>query len=555
MRLPAEQNSERIWNWLMLAAVLINIPCLFNDIMEPDGALYASIAKQITTSNNWSHLYLDGQDWLDKPHLPFWAAAISFKIFGINAFAYKLPSFMCFLAGLYYTRQLAFLLFNNKILAAVSTILYGTALLTVLANYDVRAEGYLTAFVCAATFYLLKVMHHKSWRNILLAALFCAFAVMTKGIFIFIIIFAGFVLHWLLTKRWKQFINPAWYWVALFTFIFIIPELYCLWLQFDSQPQKIVFGHNNVSGIRFFFWDSQFGRFFNTGPIKGSGDISFFLHTTLWAYMPWSPLLVAAVIFLIRKRDEIKTLCKEFSVVAGSALFGFLLFSFSKFQLPHYIVTLFPYFSIMTAVYITSIQPANYKGWNIGMPALFVITLFLVITITVISKMPSTAGSIVLLTLSAAAFIFSRKFTGLQGIIVKGIITAALVSIFLNVLFYPKLLQYQSGMIAANWLQRQQNTKPVMQYHCNSYAFSFYNKTSVLHGSVIPDIFKQSDTALLYTSLQETDSLRKDGIATKVLFTTPEFHITILTPEFIQYKTRPGVTGRYVIAECINQKK
>jgi hypothetical protein len=209
----------------------------------------------------------------------------------------------------------------------------------------------------------------------------------------------------------------------------------------------------------------------------------------------------------------------------------------------------------MAAIYITSIQPKSYKGWNISMLSLFVVTMLLIITLTVISKMPSAAGSIVLLAVTAAVFISCRNFTGLQGIIIKGLITAALLSVFLNALFYPKLLQYQSGMTTANWLQQQQNNKPVMQYLNNSYAFSFYNKTPVLHGGTAADIFKQSDTALIYTSLQETDSLRKDGIETKVLFAVPEFHITILTPEFIYYNTRPGVTGRYVIAECSNTKK
>jgi hypothetical protein len=48
--------------------IILNATGLFNEILEPGLALYASIAKQIALSNNWINLYGDGSDWLDKPH-------------------------------------------------------------------------------------------------------------------------------------------------------------------------------------------------------------------------------------------------------------------------------------------------------------------------------------------------------------------------------------------------------------------------------------------------------------------------------------------------------
>ena len=71
--------------------------------------------------------------------------------------------------------------------------------------------------------------------------------------------------------------------------LFINPELICLYIQFDLHPEKILFGHTHVSGIRFFFWDSQFGRFLNTGPIKGAGR-RVFLYS--YADMEFSSLVV-----------------------------------------------------------------------------------------------------------------------------------------------------------------------------------------------------------------------------------------------------------------------
>src|SRR5262249_10228564 len=124
---------------------------------------------------------------------------------------------------------------------------------------------------------------------------------------------------------------------------------------FDLHPEKVVFGRTHVSGIRFFFWDSQFGRFFNTGPIKGSGDPFFYFHTLLWAFLPWSLLLYAATIQKCRRAASPATIPGDW-ICLGGALASFIVFSLSRFQLPHYLNILFPFFAILTAEYLYGIR-------------------------------------------------------------------------------------------------------------------------------------------------------------------------------------------------------
>src|SRR5882757_740053 len=87
------------FRWLLLLGILTNITGLFVTILEPDGALYATIAKTIAQTGDFINLKVGGKDWLDKPHFPFWMAALSFKIFGINGFAYKLPALLFWAIG------------------------------------------------------------------------------------------------------------------------------------------------------------------------------------------------------------------------------------------------------------------------------------------------------------------------------------------------------------------------------------------------------------------------------------------------------------------------
>ncbi|MFN7093917.1 MAG: hypothetical protein ACK4M7_00990, partial [Burkholderiales bacterium] len=112
--------------------------------------------------------------------------------------------------------------------------------------------------------------------------------------------------------------------------------------------------------IRWFFWDSQFGRFFNTGPIMSTNPppfhYLFFVHTFLWAYLPWWPLFFAAVWRIGRnfKRD-IKHQDANVYLMA-SFFITFILFSATKFQVDHYTNIIFPFASIICAKWLIEIS-------------------------------------------------------------------------------------------------------------------------------------------------------------------------------------------------------
>ncbi len=342
------------WLYIFIAmAVLVNFSGLFITIIGPDGTLYASIAKTMVLKHDYVNLYAQGANWLDKPHFPFWVTALSFNLFGFTTWAYKLPGVLFMMMGVWYTYLFAKSLYNKEVALWASLILL-TAQHIVISNYDVRAEPYLTGLVIAAVYHLYKAYNPNNFWHLLAGCIFAACAVMTKGMFALIPIGGAIAGHLIITKQWKQLFNWRWLIAAVLIMIFTLPELYCLYEQFDLHPEKVVFGQHTVSGIRFFYWDSQFGRFFNTGPIKGHGDPTFFVHTTLWAFLPWSLLLFAAVFQFIRKGTK-NVQSQEWYCLCGSLL-TFLVFSASQFQLPHYLNIVFPFFAILTAQYLYNLS-------------------------------------------------------------------------------------------------------------------------------------------------------------------------------------------------------
>ncbi len=543
------QLSKTSFLFLLGIVIFLNVTGLFNEIMEPDGTLYAGLAKQIAKSGNWFNLWANGTDWLDKPHLPFWLAAMSFKVFGISAFAYKLPSFIFFIVSIFYCYKLAAAVYSKEI-AQFATLIYGTALHTVISNFDGKVEIYLTAFVIAAMYHLYKAFEQKWFWHIVAAALFAACAVMTKGIFSLITIAAGFVIYWIRTKQWREFINLKWYLFFLLTFIFILPELYSLYAQFDLHPEKTVFGKTNVSGLRFFFWDSQFGRFFNSGPITGKGDPSFFLHTSLWAFIPWSIILLLAVIHIFGRIKS--TVNNQRWIIGGSVLISFLMFSISKFQLPHYIVILFPLFAMMTAGWLVEkASEKTLKTINVIQTVLFVLLVAAVILLIVMYSFNNIAWFLIMLLLFIPLVFFYKPPDQLLALVRKNVRFTLLLAIFLNCVFYPSLLKYQAGMMAGKWLNQRQITKQVTLYKCLSSSFDFYYNGNVNYSNPAATAINNvqaKDSLLLFSSLKDLKDINTDSVSLSVLKSFSYFKVSRVSGQFINHKTRKDVVDTMAIA-------
>ena len=97
------KDNKTAYQLLLVLAILVNLFTINTSFFTDDPGLYGSIAKQLIYKHQFWQLFTYGNDWLDKPHLPFWLVLISFKIFGIHTWTYKLPALLCFLLSLLYT--------------------------------------------------------------------------------------------------------------------------------------------------------------------------------------------------------------------------------------------------------------------------------------------------------------------------------------------------------------------------------------------------------------------------------------------------------------------
>lgn len=542
--------------------LLLNATGLLSPILEPDGALYACIAKTMAQSGDFVNLYAVGSDWLDKPHFPFWVTAVSFRTFGVNTFAYKFPALLFTAGSAVYTYRFARLAYP-KLVAQVAALVLLTAFHGILSSNDVRAEPYLTTLVIGAVYHFYRVLTPPVRRfggvHLVLGAGLTGCALMTKGPFVLVPIGAGLVLHWLLTGQERELLKPRWYVAVGLSILFTLPELYCLYVQFDQHPEKVIFGQTGTSGVRFFVWDSQFGRFFNTGPIRGQGDKLFFVHTLLWAFLPWSlPLYVGVgkeLANLFRRRFD----APEY-VSLGSGLATFVLFSLSGFQLPHYLNIVFPFYAVITAQFLCSLRPVALHRWTIGLTVLGGLLVALVVSVLFLVQ-PVRLGAalswIGVVTFATVALFRRNDLLSLMGRMVGVMLIVAGV---MNGVLYPTFMQYQAGMAAARHVNAQPGSaaRLTMLYEPGTGpgGGSFWTYEFYVDG---PTRYARTDSDLrtavsrgpqrVFTTAELADALTARGFAVRRVAAFPYYHVSKLTYPFLNRDTRAGTLRSYVLAE------
>ncbi len=544
-------DTRFLWSFTATIALLVYAVGMTVPIMEPDGGVYAEISREMYRNGNFFEIYLKGQDWLDKPHFQFWFTALTFKLLGYGTFAYKLPAVLFMLLGAYYTFR-----FGRKFYNARTGYLAALFLLTaqhiITSNSDVRAEPYLTGMTIFSLYYLAGYLRDKKAFQLIAGSLGLAILLMTKGLFTIIPVASGLGLALLYERKWKEILH--WQWLALIalTFLFIAPTLWGYYQQFDLHPEKEIFGRHDVSGLKFFFWDSQWGRFTNTGPIKGEGDPSFFLHTMLWAYLPWTFLAYFAL--FIKAKALIKGSNDGETYTFFGFIFMFIVFSVSSFQLPHYLNALFPLLSVVTADLLMRYATNDRFLKVFYQIQLWSSVILIALAAAIHFVFSGTFPKIdVIIVFFAGIFIISRllmlKGQRLRKIIFIPAIAILLVNYYINRDFYPQLLQYQSESEAAFYLNNHApDAVNVVSLDDGEQTLSFYLDRVVPY-LPLEEVSRESLAGkYVYTDEQGLKAMRRKNIPITEVATFPDFPVTTLNGTFLNKNTRKEVlTMKYLL--------
>ncbi|MBK0377739.1 ArnT family glycosyltransferase [Mucilaginibacter segetis] len=547
-------NVRPFYLLLFILAVTVNFSGIATDFFSDDPGLYASIAKNLIYKKDLLQLYTYNQDWLDKPHFPFWMVYASFKVFGISVWAYKLPALLFFLLSLVYT-----FLFTRKYYttetAIIAVLILSTAQHVILSNTDVRAEPYLMALIIGSIYHVARLYERFSISQLLLAALLAACAIMTKGIFVIVAIYGGLLGQLLFERKFWSVFSVKWLSLFVLTALFTLPELYALYIQFDMHPEKVVFGHTGVSGIRWFLWDSQFGRFVNNGPIqqKSSGDVFFFLHTLLWAFLPWCLLFYFSVYKTIKNIVR-KVKLPEYYTISGGMLL-LVLFSLSRFQLPFYTNIIFPLFAIITAPYCIK-QLSQSEGKLRDLAQIIFITLLpLVIIVVHFYLKPESSVFFITDCIVFGALmlvIWFKTKQRPQRVFLLSCCSVLFANFYLSIVFFRTVAAYNGQIAAAKYVNKHMS-KPFKIYSLreSNNVFQFYCNRPVSYLPVNElRTFSSLQPTVFFATQQIVDNLKQQHTDFKIIHAFINYPQENVLPAFINKNTRAGTLNHvYLISK------
>jgi 4-amino-4-deoxy-L-arabinose transferase-like glycosyltransferase len=542
-------------NWWALALIIaVYVAGMFVDLMEADAAQYASMSLEMLRTGNYLEIYHRGADYIDKPPLIFWTTALSFKLFGVSNFTYKLPSVLFTLLGLYSTFRFA-RMFYGKLPAYAATLVLASCHAWFQINQDVRTDTILAACTIFAIWQLARFEETKRTQSVVLAALGMAGAMLTKGPIGLMVPVLALGTDILLKRKWSSIVQWQWLVAAVIILLCLSPMMWGLWTQFDAAGGKETYNGFIESGLEFYFWTQSFGRLTGESTWRNNTGFFFFAHTFLWAFLPWSLL---ALYGYARKlwdigRSRLRLGLSAEAYTIGGTLFPAMAFSLSQYKLPHYIFLFFPLVAVVTGVAIADLAVNRAKGFSLLRRVQTVISVLLLVAAGILAAyIFPDAGPIVMVAASAGAagaiWAIWKSTTRMRQLVLPSLLSITTVNLVFNTHIYPKLLNYESGDVAGKLARSLQY--PLVGYNWIPYGIDFYYREHIPIVKSPGDLSRRfaGKEILVYADEAGYQDLKNAGLEILSDTALAHYHVSTLSAKFLLPERRNStLTSKHLL--------
>jgi len=338
-----------MWLPILLAAFLYLFTTTSRGVIDYDEGYYAQAAKGMAESGNWVTPYVNGVRFLEKPPFLYWLTAASFKIFGINEFALRLPTALAVIALVAIVLLIGLRVADSRTawIAALSiAFCAGTYIFTRETLHDVWLVVFISLAVYAFIDWYMDPRH--LLRRALLFYAATAGAFLCKSL-IGIAFPLGIVVVFFILSREM----PKWRTLHLLpgAILFLILSVPWHWLA----------AQQNKGFWEFFFWSEQILRFFGKRepPVLWSLPLLTFWGLILVWLFPWIVFVPAAIKQSRTPGEPRDRILLRLVIAWAAVILGF--FSISN-RLEHYAFPAFPAISL----FIGSALSKDHSRWTLN---------------------------------------------------------------------------------------------------------------------------------------------------------------------------------------------
>ena len=555
MFLNREKSYTNIYIFYIVLCIIIYIlGSLFIPLMEIDSVQYANISREMLQNKSFLQIFDQGKDYLDKPPLLFWLSSLSMYLFGLNDFAFRLPSILMAILAIYSTYKFTLLYYSNEIAALAALVLASTQAMFLI-THDVRTDTMLMAWVMLAIWQFAIWLNNRKWSSFVIAFTAVAFGMMTKGPIALMVPIFSFAPHLIMHRNFKMLFRWEYLLGIGIIVILLIPMDIGLYQQFDLHPEKVMYEKTETSGLRFFYWTQSFGRITGESVWHENDDFFFLFQNLLWGFLPWTLFLIFGLISECTKIIRTKfTLNKnEEWIVLPGFLITYTALGISNYQLPHYIYVVLPFTAIIAAKSLNNLvinwENRIFKNIINGIN-IFIYILILSILLVLLLFTFNTNIYLVIASLSVMGIFFLivivKKTEAIPRVIQFALFTIITTNLLLTIFFYPKLLEYQLGNEVSKVI-RQKNIDKNKFYLYQVYyerSLDFYSNYSFQNIENL-DSLKINDYVLIKNELINQELLTNFNKIERI----STFHVSTLNAEFLNPKTRDSALTIYAILQ------
>jgi 4-amino-4-deoxy-L-arabinose transferase-like glycosyltransferase len=546
LRDPRDLTFFKI-SWAVLIILTLYV-CYFSHLgafgfIGPDEPRYAWIARDMAETGDWVTPRLYGQPWFEKPVFYYWAAAVCFKLFGVNELTARLPSALCALLGTLALAWLALRLGGWQMARWVLLLLPSTVGMigfSHAAATDMPFSAMLSvAMVCAAVALglvpgnpseknelpaeaqrggqsLFPQTSKKIHRSLGLFGFFLGVAVLAKGPAA-LILAGGAILLWVAFTKCRREPLRLFHPIAIATFC-----VTCL-------PWYVVCARRNPDFFRIFIIEHNFKSYL-TPEFQHIQPFWYYLPITMIALLPWILWLTCFAPRAARNHGEHQRSLILF--LAAWGVFPVLFFSLSKSKLPGYILPgVFPLGFLISLAVMRALKSRHVLGrYVVG----FVGAVLFVSPMWIFFSKTQVRGPLVSLYIVVA---------GLGGLIIvvaalmrqtrAGLIFSVVLVLFLLNLVYVSISKLDPELSARSCarqigVERATNTYSFKLQRSWQYQLNFYLHREIAEWS--PAVGGEATVVTSEKNLQELE--RNAQVVAVISKLSPQAEVVLVRPLF-----------------------
>ena len=212
--------------------------------------------------------------------------------------------------------------------------------------------------------------------------------------------------------------------------------------------------------------------------------------------------------------------------------------------MPHYITIIFPFFAILTAVFIVEMKrEKSIKIWNWIQSIVAVLMLLLIASLHWFFRPDLTATSVILLLIGFAILFITTWYYAAASrykVLFQCAAVALIVNLYFNTVYYPKLTSYQADSAAAFYINQHNPDKLPVVKMVNGYAYAIdlYTEQPLHYYRLGEEQGLPPRPFLLYGDSDLLQAAAQSGLKGDTVQTFKRYHITRIKGKFLNHQTR-----------------